>query len=161
MNSLLKHYNHIVKWNKKCNVKDEDYDTLEFWRAVQLQSDLLVEEALETQDAVKAFDAVEVLDGVVDQFVILSKFIDMLQTSGFDVDGAIQQVLDNNDQKVFNSFYEAVEAKEKLEERDDIEYWIDTSIVDGLPYYSVKNMKGKISKHVNFKAVELNNYIPK
>lgn len=160
MNNLLRYYNHVVKWNKKCNVQDHHYDTVEFWRAVQLQTNLLVEEATEAQDAAKAYDPVELLDGAIDQLVILSKFIDMLDQSGFDVEGAMQKVLDNNDEKVFNSYYEAVEAKEKLELRDDVEYWIDTSVVDGIPYYSIKDMNGKVRKHVNFKAVDLGEYVP-
>lgn len=160
MNNLLKYYNHVVKWNKKCNVQDHHYDTVEFWRAVQLQTNLLVEEATEVHEAAAAFDPSELLKETTDNLIILSKLLDMLDQAGFDVEGAMQKVLDNNDEKVFNSYYEAVDAKEKLELRDDVEYFIDTSVVDGLPYYSIKDMNGKVRKHVNFKAVDLSDFVP-
>lgn len=161
MNNLQDYYNQIIDWNTKAGVKDHEFSTLDWERAVQLQSKLLVEEALETVDGIEHGSMKELLDGAVDTFVILSKLFDMLEKAGFDVEGGIQQIIDNNQNKIFNSFYEACEAKEKLEGRDDVEYHIETSVLNNISFYTVRQPSGKIAKPVGFVAVELDGFIPK
>lgn len=161
MNNLQDYYNQIIDWNTKAGVKDHEFSTLDWERAVQLQSKLLVEEALETVDGIEHGSMKELLDGAVDTFVILSKLFDMLEKAGFDVEGSIQQIIDNNQNKIFNSFYEACEAKEKLEERDDVEYYIETSVLNNISFYTVRRADGKIAKSVDFVAVELDKFVPK
>lgn len=161
MKDLQGYYNQIIDWNKKAGVKDHEFSTLDWERAVELQSKLLVEESTETVDAMAVGNMRELLDGAVDTFVILSKLFDMLEKAGFDVEGGIQQIIDNNQNKIFNSFYEACEAKEKLEKRDDVEYYIETSVLNNLSFYTVRRPDGKIAKPVGFVAVELDNFIPK
>lgn len=161
MNNLQDYYNQIVDWNKKAGVKDHEFGTIDWDSAVTLQTALLLEETQETVDAIKYGDMTELLDGAVDVFVILSKLLDMLEKAGFNVEGGIQQIINNNQSKIFNSFYEACEAKEKLEERDDKEYYIETSILNNLSFYTVRRQDGKIAKPVGFVAVELDKFIPK
>lgn len=161
MKDLQGYYNQIIDWNKKAGVKDHEFSTLDWERAVELQSKLLVEESTETVDAMAVGNMKELLDGAVDTFVILSKLFDMLEKAGFDVEAGIQQIIDNNQNKIFNSFYEACEAKEKLEERDDKEYYIETSVLNNLSFYTVRRDDGKIAKPVGFVAVELDKFIPK
>lgn len=161
MNNLQDYYNQIVDWNKKAGVKDHEFGTIDWDSAVTLQTALLFEETQETVDAIKYGDMTELLDGAVDVFVILSKLLDMLEKAGFDVEGGIQQIIDNNQNKIFNSFYEACEAKEKLEQRDDKEYYIETSVLNNLSFYTVRRQDGKIAKPVGFVAVELDKFIPK
>lgn len=161
MNNLQDYYNQIVSWNVKAGVKDHTYGTLDWERAVELQSKLLVEESTETITAISHGDMVELLDGAVDTFVILSKLFDMLEKAGFDVEGGIQQIIDNNQKKIFNSYYEACEAKEKLEQRDDVEYYVETATLNGLSFYTVRRADGKIAKPVGFVAVELKEFVPK
>lgn len=161
MNNLQDYYNQIIDWNKKAGVKDHEFGTIDWDSAVILQTVLLLEETQETVDAIKYGDMTELLDGAVDVFVILSKLLDMLEKAGFDVEGGIQQIIDNNQNKIFNSFYEACEAKEKLEERDDKEYYIETSVLNNLSFYTVRRQDGKIAKPVGFVAVELDKFIPK
>lgn len=161
MNNLQDYYNQIIDWNKKAGVKDHEFGTIDWDSAVILQTALLLEEAQETVDAIKYGDMTELLDGAVDVFVILSKLLDMLEKAGFDVEGGIQQIIDNNQNKIFNSFYEACEAKEKLEQRDDKEYYIETSVLNNLSFYTVRRDDGKIAKPVGFVAVELDKFIPK
>ena len=161
MNNLQDYYNQIVNWNKKAGVKDHEFGTIDWDSAVTLQTALLLEETQETVDAIKYGNMTELLDGAVDVFVILSKLLDMLEKAGFDVEGGIQQIIDNNQNKIFNSFYEACEAKEKLEERDDKEYYIETSVLNNLSFYTVRRQDGKIAKPVGFVAVELDKFIPK
>lgn len=160
MNVLQDAYNQVVDWNKKVGMKFHHYDSLDFWKALSLQADLLKEETNETVDATKGYDAVECLDGIVDVFVIMSYYLAQLEAAGFDVGAAIQKVLDNNSKKVYNSFYAASEAKDKLEDRDDVEYYIETSIVNGLPFYCVKRADGKVMKPVGFVAVDLSECVP-
>lgn len=161
MNNLQDYYNQIIDWNKKAGVKDHEFGTIDWDSAVTLQTALLLEETQETVDAIKYGDMTELLDGAVDVFVILSKLLDMLEKAGFDVEGGIQQIIDNNQNKIFNSFYEACEAKEKLEQRDDKEYFIETSVLNNLSFYTVRRQDGKIAKPVGFVAVELDKFIPK
>lgn len=161
MNNLQDYYNQIISWNTKAGVKDHEFRTIDWDGAVDLQTKLLIEEAQETVDAIKYGNMTELLDGAVDVFVILSKLLDMLEKAGFDVEGGIQQIIDNNQNKIFNSFYEACEAKEKLEERDDKEYYIETSVLNNLSFYTVRRQDGKIAKPVGFVAVELGKFIPK
>lgn len=161
MNNLQDYYNQIIDWNKCAGVKDHEFGTIDWDSAITLQTALLLEETQETVDAIKYGDMTELLDGAVDVFVILSKLLDMLEKAGFDVEGGIQQIIDNNQNKIFNSFYEACEAKEKLEERDDKEYYIETSVLNNLSFYTVRRQDGKIAKPVGFVAVELDKFIPK
>ena len=160
MKNLYKHYKAILDWNQKCNVRDEIAFSTDWWRAVTLQTNLLVEEAEEAKEAAIFGDKVELLDGVVDTFVILAKLMDMLEKAGYDVEGAVEAILANNDKKVYSSFYEAVEAKENLEEKTGEEHWIDTGTFNGLPFYSVKRMDGKVAKAVDFVPVDLEDYVP-
>lgn len=141
-------------------MKFHEFGTFEWDKAVELQTNLLVEEATEAKDAVTYGDHKELVDGCVDTFVILSYLMAQLEDAGFDVEGAIEAVLQNNDKKIFNSYYEAVEAKEKLEQRDDVEYWIETSTENGLPFYTIRLPSGKIAKPVNFEKVNLEEFLP-
>ena len=161
MKDLYTHYKNVLDWNTKCNVRDESPDSIEWWRTIDLQTALLVEECQEAQNAATFCDKVELLDGVVDTFVILSKLMDMLEKAGYDVEGAIEAIQANNDTKVYSSYYQAVEAKEKIEDKTDQEHWVDTGIFNGLPFYTVKKMTGKVAKAVDFVPVDLSEFVPK
>lgn len=161
MKEFAELYKRVIAFNTKAGVKDEEPFTMEWWKAIDLQTKLSVEEATEGYDAAQREDVTEVLDGCIDSIVINFKLAQMLQAAGCDVIGAFEAVCSNNDSKVFSSYYEAVEAKEQLEERDDQECSIETAIYDGLPYYSVRRFDGKIMKPVDFVAVELEDFIPK
>ncbi len=160
MKQLAELYTRVIDWNTKAGVQDYKYNTLGWHKAVELQTKLLVEEATEAMEAASYGDMKELLDGTVDSFVILAKLIDMLEKAGFDFVGACNEVMANNDTKVFNSYYEAVEAKEKLEERDDKEYYVETAVHNGVPFYTLRREDGKIIKPVGFVAVELNEFVP-
>jgi hypothetical protein len=153
-------YKRVIDFNIKGGIKDELYDSPEWWKQISLQTKLLVEESSEAQEAAVYGDKSELLDGCIDSLVIAFKLADMLDKAGFDVVGAFEAVCNNNDSKIFNSYYEAVEEKEKLEMRDDVEYTIETSIHNGLPFYSIRNYYGKIAKKVDFVPVDLNKYVP-
>lgn len=162
MKNLFNLFEQAVAFNYKAGNKQHTYNTLDFWRALENQCSYMVEETNEGHDAAKVNDAVESLDALADEFFVWAWKAEMLQKAGFDVEGAIQQVIDNNMTKVFNSFYEAVEEKEKLEVKNDVEYYVETSVFNGLPFYTVRRMDdNKIMKKVGFKAVELDKFVPK
>lgn len=161
MKDLAKFYKRVVEWNQRAGVKDHTYDTADWWKAVELQTKLLVEESTEAYNASIYGDKTELLDGAIDNLVIAFKFVDMLDKAGYDVLGAFEAVCSNNDMKIFDSFYEACECKEALEKRDDQEYTIETSVENGLPYYTVRRFDMKIAKPVNFVSVDLSTFIPK
>ena len=161
MKEFAELYKRVIAFNTKAGVKDEEPFTMEWWKAIDLQTKLSVEEATEGYDAAQREDITEVLDGCIDSLVINFKLAQMLEAAGCDVIGAFEAVCGNNDSKVFSSYYEAVEAKEQLEGRDDQEYSIETAICNGMPFYSVRNYYGKISKPVNFKGVDLKPFIPR
>lgn len=160
MKQFVELYKRVINFNEKAGVKDHPFDTVEWWKSIDLQTKLLVEESTEAYEAAIHGDKVELLDGCIDNLVIAFKFADMLDKAGYDVIGAFEAVCSNNDSKVFNSYYEAVSEKEKLEERDDKEYTIETSICNSLPYYSIRRFDGKITKKVGFKSVDLEEYVP-
>lgn len=154
-------YKRVVAFNEMGGVKDYPVFTFEWWKTITLQSKLLVEEATEAKDGAYYQDAVEILDGVVDNLVIAFKFVDMLEKAGYDVIGAFEAICDNNDTKIFHSYYEACEEKEKLEAATDTEYHVDTAVHNGVPYYTIKDMNGKIRKKVDFVGVNLSDFVPK
>ena len=160
MKEFAELYKRVIAFNTKAGVKDEEPFTMEWWKAIDLQTKLSVEEAEEAYDAAQREDVTEVLDGCIDSLVINFKLAQMLQAAGCDVIGAFEAVCNNNDSKVFSSYYEAVEAKEQLEERDDQEYSIETAICNGMPYYSVRRFDGKIMKRVGFVPVSLDEFVP-
>lgn len=160
MKEFAELYKRVIDFNTKAGVKDEEPFTMEWWKAINLQTKLSVEEAEEAYDAAQREDITEVLDGCIDSLVINFKLAQMLQAAGCDVIGAFEAVCSNNDSKVFSSYYEAVEAKEQLEERDDQEYSIETAICNGMPFYSVRRFDGKIMKKVGFVPVSLDEFVP-
>lgn len=160
MKEFVELYKRVIDFNTKAGVKDEEPFTMEWWKAIDLQTKLSVEEAQEAYDAAQREDITEVLDGCIDSLVINFKLAQMLQAAGCDVIAAFEAVCNNNDSKVFSSYYEAVEAKEQLEERDDQEYSIETAICNGMPHYSVRRFDGKIMKKVGFVPVSLDEFVP-
>lgn len=161
MKDLYNLYQQAVSFNYKAGNKQYEYDTLDFWRALENQSSYMVEESKEGYDAAKMNDAVESIDALADEFFVWAWKAEMLQKAGFDVEGAIQEVIDNNMTKVFNSFYEACESKDKLELKHDVEFFVETSMFNGLPFYTVRRMSdNKITKPINFIPVDLSKFIP-
>lgn len=160
MKNLFDLYQQAVDFNHKAGNKLHEYDTLDFWRALENQSKLMVEESKEGLEASQYNDKLESIDALADEFFVWAWKARILEQSGFDVEGAIQAVIDNNSKKVFNSFYESVEAKEKLEEIYDEEFFIETSVYNGVPFYTIRDQNNKIRKPVDFIPVNLEEFLP-
>lgn len=149
-----------VDWNIKVGNKTHPAYTTEFERAFDLQASLVLEEIQEVIEASAVSDYSEMLKETCDVLFTLSQLIHLLEKAGYDFEGAYQAVIDNNSKKVFNSFYEACEAKEKLEERDDVEYFVETNVLNGIPFYVILRSDGKVMKGVDFPKVSLEKFIP-
>ena len=161
MKDLVNLLSQVIDWNYKAGNKVPEYDTFEYWRTIENQSKLMIEESTEGLGAAKVNDPVESIDALCDELFVLAWRIEQHTKAGFDVAGALQQVIDNNSKKVFNSYYEACSAKEGLElKHPDDEFFIETSVYNGLPFYTVRDARNKIRKSIDFVAVELEAYIP-
>jgi hypothetical protein len=160
LKNLFDLYQQAVDFNHKAGNKLHEFDTLDFWRALENQSKLMVEESKEGLEASQYNDKIESIDALADEFFVWAWKARILEQSGFDVEGAIQAVIDNNSKKVFNSFYESVEAKEKLEEHYDEEFFIETSVYNGVPFYTIRDQNNKIRKPVDFVPVNLEEFLP-
>lgn len=161
MKNLQQLVQQTIDWNIKVGNKTHPAFTMEFEKDASKQAGLVMEEAIETQVASIGSDYLEMLDGACDVLFTLSYYIHLLEEAGFDFEGAYQAVIDNNSTKVFNSYYEACDSKEKLEARDDVEYFVETNVHNGLPFYVVRNQNGKVCKPIDFVPVSLEKYIPK
>ena len=162
MKNLVNLLQQAIDFNYKCGNKVPEYGTLDYWRALENQSGLMVEESSEGVDAARMNDPVESVDALADELFVIAWKIEMLQKSGFDVEGSLQAVIDSNAKKVFNSFYEACAAKEQIEMVKDDECFVETSVYNGLPFYTVRRQSdNKIMKAVDFVPVDLEEYIPK
>lgn len=162
MQALIEGYQRVIEWNKKANSGEcAKAFTPAWWTQVQLQSTLIEEEGIETAEAAALKEEVNILKESLDVAIVLFKQLDILSKAGYDVAGALEAVCSNNDGKIFDSYYKAVDEMEKLElQHTNMQYKIDTSMYDGLPWYTIKNMAGKVVKTVGFKSVDLTAFLP-
>lgn len=152
-------------WNERAGL---DYVSLgrnftndEWWKKVIAQARVNAEEGQEGYDAAVIYDLEGVLDGIVDNLVTLSGLLAIAEESGFDVEGAINAVLCNNDLKIFKSYHEAVTALSELQENgENDDFYIDQSYVNSVEWYSIKDGNGKIRKFKNFPKVSLKEFLP-
>lgn len=155
----------VKVWNERAGLDytslGESFSSKEWWTKVVAQARVNAEEALEGYDASQENDLEGVLDGIVDNLVTLSGLLAIAEESGFDLNGAITAVLNNNDLKLFKSYHEAVAALAELQENGENEdFYIDQSYVDGVDWYSIKDGNGKIRKFKNFPKVDLKEFLP-
>lgn len=160
MKNLFDLFQQAVDFNHKAGNKLHEYNTLDYWRSLENQCKLMVEESLKGLEASQMNNSLESADALADEFFVWAWKVEQHRKAGFDVEAIIQAVIDNNAKKVFNSFYECCEAKEKLEERFDEEFFIETSVYNGLPFYTIRDSNHKIRKPIDFEKVSLEQYLP-
>ena len=162
MKNLVNLLQQAIDFNHKAGNKLHTYGTLEFWRSLENQCSYMVEESHEGLDSAKMNDAIESVDALADELFVLAWKIEQMQRAGFDIEGALHAVVENNMKKVYNSFYEACSAKEQLELVKEDEFFVETSVYNGLPFYTVRRLSdNKIMKPVDFEKVNLEPFIPK
>lgn len=137
------------------------YDADTFWTQTQLQAKLILEEAQEQYDAAMGRDILEVLDGACD-VRYLQDFMDaLLEEAGIDVACAKDSVCLNNDQK-YTIVEEMAKVSQKAQQDNGVECYIDSTIVDGSKYYTIKRKEdGKVLKFLKHVAPDMSLYVPK
>ena len=129
----------------------------------QLKGNAL-EEAIELADAIDAVDLLEVLDGAIDIKYVNSQVLLALRNVGVDVDGAWNEVCENNDVKFTLSYTEAEQwafDRNLVSKEEDAVDVVGVTIDDKV-WWSLRRLKdGKVVKSVNHPRVDLRKYIPK
>jgi hypothetical protein len=164
----------VATWNSIAGMDTEDNKALE--EQIELYVHLCYEEAEEGTDAYSWEDIckaeatvnyTEVLDSAVDQFVVLSRLIHLLEKRGFDVNKAFEKVLENNDSKFIDNTYEkpSGDLPEVILENF---YYYKQKFIEAQYRYNPEHDKfvllnrqtGKILKPKGFVAVDLGDCVP-
>lgn len=160
MKTIRKLYEAVVNWNYRCGNKPVQVVDDRFWITTGNQMQRIIEEAKETQEAVVAGNALEFLDGVCDLFVVTSYLMEQAVAAGFDVEGALKAVCDNNDTK-YSTDVEVAQAGAMTHTASGTPCIVKATSVGGITYYSiVRKSDGKIMKPVDFQSVDLRKYLP-
>jgi len=162
VHDIAKHYKDIVEWNKMAGNTFHHHDSLDFWRAVENQTKLVLEETKETLAACEHGDPVELLDGICDILVTYSFLAELVYQAGFETDLAMRLVNQNNATKIFTTYTKAKETLEALEAKGEIEgLHIEEAVVKGVPYFTVRDGNRKIRKPIDFVSVGLTEALPR
>ena len=153
-------------WNAIAGNDVNDKNSLE--SQIQLYINLCHEEAVEGYCAYTELGVNyrEVLDSAVDQFVVLSRLINLLDKRGFDIQKAFDRILDNNDSKYING-YEPACAKTPDDVLHTLNNYGNRDVEARAEYNPVfnkwvikNNLTNKILKPIHFKAVDLGDLVP-
>lgn len=129
----------------------------------QLKGNAL-EEAVELADAIDAVDLLEVLDGAIDIKYVNDQVLLALKNVGVDVDGAWDEVCDNNDIKFTLSYTEAEQwcfDRNLISKEEDAVEVVGVTIDDKV-WWSLRRLSdGKVVKRVDHPRVDLRKFIPK
>jgi len=144
-------FDRVAKWNDECGKSAPERDDPERKSILLKQLERIQEELDETVLAVMKGDDVEALDGGCDLDVTVSGFNYMLN---MDYSGAINAVLDNNDDKIYDSgdhaiaFHRAVELSESTGEEHRVDVTVSGDVdVNGLDLQDLLDMDAKFSVH--------------
>jgi|DEB19_MinimDraft_2_1074335.scaffolds.fasta_scaffold60931_1 hypothetical protein len=118
---------------------------------------LIREESTETVDGLYKDSPVEVLDGAIDTLYVTLGLLQKLESLGMDVQGAMQRVALDNLLKFPKDYHEAVLTGLLYKEKE-----VDTVVTysDDYNVYIIRDVNNKIRKPANFKATDLNSYVP-
>jgi hypothetical protein len=159
---IAKHYKDVVEFNLKSGNSFHHHDSLDFWRAVENQTKLVLEETKETLAAIEEGNAVELADGLADIFVTYAWLAELVYQAGFETDLAMRLVNQNNATKIFTTYTKAKETLEALEAKGEIEgLHIEEAVVKGVPYFTVRDGNRKIRKPIDFVSVDLTEALPR
>lgn len=152
----VKRFNHI-KGTPPVSV-DGDGET--FWKSVQNQAALVLEEAKEQYEAAMNRDIVELVDGAADVAYTQAYMDVMLEEVGIDLFLAKELVCDNNDQKITTDEEFAKKSAIKLLENAEMVY-VDETWYDRMFYYVVKRkLDGKVMKLIGHQSPNIADAIP-
>lgn len=137
-----------------------DGDKEDFWRSIQKQAALVLEEAKEQYEAAMNRDIVEVVDGAADVAYTQAYMDVMLEEVGIDLSLAKSLVCDNNDQKITTD--EKFAKKSAIKHLENaIPCRVEESWYDRMFYYVVKRIQdGKVMKLIGHQSPNIKEAIP-
>lgn len=158
-------YTMVQQFNMLAGLPQEfDAQSEEFWKRLEQQIKVVVEEVKEMEAAVAARDLVEVLDGTVDVFVTNSGVMDILQKSGVSVYGAGYEVCANNLTKMTQNPALAKQTVVMYDEQHVPTYIERKIVMDGIyprEWYTVRRVEdNKIMKPFGYQRVSLGKFVP-
>lgn len=152
----VKRFNHI-KGTPPISI---DGDREAFWKSVQNQAALVLEEAKEQYSAAMNRDIVELVDGAADVAYTQAYMDVMLEEVGVNLSLAKDLVCENNDQKITTYKEFAKRSAIKLLEDAEMVY-VDETWYDGMFYYVVKRkLDGKVMKLIGHQSPNIADAIP-
>lgn len=159
--NVLDSYNSTVDFNLVAGNKYLHFDDISFLQVVKRQVALIAEECKELEEAVTVEDWTEVADAVCDIRVVSDWLQELLYQAGFDIESAMEAVAENNMNKLFKTYSEALETKEHYEEEKNLSVYIESKFYKGKDWFVVKNAEtGKILKPLGFVSVDLTKFVP-
>ena len=162
-------------WNAIAGNETSDNKKLE--EQIELYVNLCYEEAKEGYDALEfegdsytsgreKTNYNEILDSAVDQFVVLSRLINLLDKRGFDIQKGFNRILDNNDSKYIYG-YEPACSKTPDDVLATLNNYGKKGVEARAEYNEVYNkwvikndLTNKILKPIHFQAVDLSDLVP-
>lgn len=154
----VKKFNHI-KGTPPVSI---DGDVGAFWKSVQQQAALVLEEAKEQYEAAMNKDIIDVVDGAAD-VAYTQTFMDvMLEEVGVDLSKAKSLVCENNDQKfTLDQVFARRSATSYLLHNPGEQAYVDEAWYDGLFYYVVKRKSDdKVLKLIGHQSPDIRESIP-
>lgn len=150
---LNKIYNDISKFNMVAGKSPIPND----WEQKKNQLARVLEEVKETITAVENKDKLELLDGFCDILYTALYLGEMLKADGIDVQGAMEEVCENNLSK-FTLSYEFARKSSWLYENSGVEVYLSQDEETG--YFSVKRISDdKVMKLINHQSPDLKKFI--
>jgi len=139
-----------------------DGDKEDFWRSIQQQAALVLEEAKEQYEAAMNRDIVEVVDGAADVAYTQAYMDVMLEEIGVDLNKAKDLVCENNDQKItLDEVFARRSATKQLLDNPDDQFYVDETWYNGLSYFVVKRKSdGKVMKLIGHQSPDIKEAIP-
>jgi len=162
---IKEHYKDVVDFNRTAGNQFYHHDDLQFWKAVENQAKLVLEEAKEVVEAASAGDPEELLKEMCDVMVVFSWLAELVYQANFDTDLAMKLVNANNNTKIFRTYSKAKETLEHYEENGlkgkAVEgLHIEEVVYKGISYYTVRNSDKKVLKPVDYTSVDLKDCLP-
>ncbi len=142
MKNLQSIYNSVKRFNEVAG--NLDFITEE---SIDNQISYVWEEVTETIEAFEQGDSVGMLDGCCDVFVTCAGLMQKLEAAGYDVEGALKAVCENN----MSKFLPVVSALDKG--RYDVSFNKKYKL-------NVLKQDGKVKKPESFVSVQLAEFVP-
>lgn len=147
----------VTRFNHITGNKPVGFDSLEdFWEQLELQANLVLEEAKEFYAAVIERDIIEALDGSTDVWYLNEYADDLFKSVGIDVKQAKNLVSGNNDQKFTENFLFAVDSAQTQTFEKQTPSYVSETQYEGTTYYTVlRQSDNKVMKLINHQAPNL------